>query len=648
MSSLRRALAATLLLAAGRGWGTARADVHPAFEPGGRLLCAARSGARRAVAAVPDGSGGHLLVVQDGALDPARPDTAGIDLGLLRIAADLAPLEGGSPTAASEPCGTLLLGGDGDQSAAILLPDARGGLLLGGAEVDTARWGEARVFAAGFDAGGAALFSPALTLPADPSIASRWAFGASDGDGGLLLGWQEDAAPGILGGPVSVRRIDGRGIPVWGSPVRLSGTGVPDATFAALAPDGTGGAYASWRELRESEPDRDFHPRLQRVGADGTALWAAGGVRVDPDHGIQPPVALLPDPRGILVAFLADAPRLQLLTADGSPAWGRSGVRLADPNGAAWRSDVALHRGPGGSLYVTWIERLEDESGRLVALRLSPDGAPLWPEPAPLLVHPHAILGRSEAVLEDGTLAAAAVLWQPDLADDPSDLAAQVIDPRGRVKTTLAGMALAAAPRSQTAPLMFSAAPNGAPEAQVVWSDDRFGTGDGVFQAYYVQALQVTTFPRLEPEAVALRQGDTVEATLLGDDLRPGLLLDAGRGVRAEALEVAPIGAEGPGDRVRARLSAEPWAAVGAHDLRLLNPDGSTAGLTGAIDVSLDPRRADIDGSGRADGLDLAILAAAFGRRAEDPGYDQSADIDGSGLVDGLDLAILAARFGAP
>jgi len=55
----------------------------------------------------------------------------------------------------------------------------------------------------------------------------------------------------------------------------------------------------------------------------------------------------------------------------------------------------------------------------------------------------------------------------------------------------------------------------------------------------------------------------------------------------------------------------------------------------------------DLDGSGRVDGRDLAILAWAFGSYIGDWRYSSTADIDGSGTVDGEDMALLAAYFGS-
>jgi hypothetical protein len=56
--------------------------------------------------------------------------------------------------------------------------------------------------------------------------------------------------------------------------------------------------------------------------------------------------------------------------------------------------------------------------------------------------------------------------------------------------------------------------------------------------------------------------------------------------------------------------------------------------------------RADIDLSGRVDGIDLARLGRAFGASTGSQRYDAAADLDRDGQVDGADLALLAAQFG--
>jgi len=58
------------------------------------------------------------------------------------------------------------------------------------------------------------------------------------------------------------------------------------------------------------------------------------------------------------------------------------------------------------------------------------------------------------------------------------------------------------------------------------------------------------------------------------------------------------------------------------------------------------PPVGDLNGDGVVDLTDLALLLAAYGTCAGDPGYLDDADIDGSGCVDLPDLALLLAHYG--
>jgi len=56
--------------------------------------------------------------------------------------------------------------------------------------------------------------------------------------------------------------------------------------------------------------------------------------------------------------------------------------------------------------------------------------------------------------------------------------------------------------------------------------------------------------------------------------------------------------------------------------------------------------RGDVDASGRVDGIDLVLLALAFGSEQGEERYRAEADVNGDGIVDGFDLAILIEFFG--
>ena len=53
----------------------------------------------------------------------------------------------------------------------------------------------------------------------------------------------------------------------------------------------------------------------------------------------------------------------------------------------------------------------------------------------------------------------------------------------------------------------------------------------------------------------------------------------------------------------------------------------------------------DVNGDGRVDCTDLALVRAAFGKSTGQPGYDARADMDRNGKIDVYDLAFVSRRL---
>ncbi len=639
----RLLLRLALLLPAARG---ARADILPLLEADGRLLCGGRSGARTAVASLPDGDG-HLVLTRDARVDPEAPPDAGLDIGILRLDAGLLTRPVNDGRGGADPCGTPLLGGTGEQRIRTALVMSPGRFLIAGDEIPPDPDQPSRIFAFAFDAAAAPLWPDVVLTPANPESPSMASFAAPDGAGGFFLGWQQSTDPEGLSGVVVIDRFGADGVAAWSSPIILSSASGASARDTRIAADGAGGVFVVWSEWR----DAGAFPLvlLQHLDRSGARLFAREGVTVDPDLSTAPPVALVPGPQGLLVLSLSDRPRARLFTPAGLPAWGAGGRPLA-PDDAITRAD--LHAvAASGSTYVTWMESPAAGSRRIAIVRLLGDGSPAWPSPRLLLDRPD-LITRTESLLAGGGLIAAAMVRATG-SGDPADLVVQAIDPRGRLRTGPAGAPLATVPGTQAHPLFLPPATDAgwpgaaAPAAGVLWSDSRPGTGVFGADAWFTQELLVISAPRLDaPAPSELRQGEERSVTLTGDDLQPGLTADAGPGIDAKVMAVGPLSADGPGDRLVLRLAARDDAPLGPRILTIANPDRGSTSASDVVSVTLDTARIDIDGSGRADGRDLAILAGSFGRAAGEPGYDGSADLDGSGLVDGLDLALLSKWFG--
>lgn len=54
----------------------------------------------------------------------------------------------------------------------------------------------------------------------------------------------------------------------------------------------------------------------------------------------------------------------------------------------------------------------------------------------------------------------------------------------------------------------------------------------------------------------------------------------------------------------------------------------------------------DVNGDGKVDGKDIAVVATAFGSYPEHPRWNSAADINGDNVINSLDLALVAVNFG--
>jgi hypothetical protein len=608
-------------------------------------------------AGLPDANGGFRLVA--GATMPSAglAGTEGFDVFLARFDAALQPIQVGSGALSDPACGGPIFGGIDDQIPAAALPREDGGLVVAGTEI---LWEEGgarhRVFARAFHADGRAIDGAAFS-PGPAGADTRFPRLAPDGRGGYLFLWSDLAPPaGLTTGVLRLQRLDARLAPVWAEPARVSYEDDIAGFFASVEPAGDGGAYVAWPEaLYDAQRTfRGLRGRVQRIGADGAPLWGPAGLRPwDGEHEAIPALGIVTDgAAGVLVVFSGGLVRAQKLSAAGDRLWGNAGIVLADPLDPGFADEAWPAAAPDGGVYVAWVERRNGGEDRILARRLERDGRLPWPRPAALRAHPGPVYAPARAVLSDGSLAVAWMDGRSRSSDDPDDLYVQIVDRRGRIKGPPGGMPIVTGFDWQLFPAVVPApaGPSGAlPGFRLAWSDLRGESLEGEGTAFYAQVVAVRSTPRLTaPAGARLPQGASAEILLAGDDLQPGLLAEAGEEIAIEAAAGPAAAPDAPGDALALRLRVGTDARPGPRALRLVNPDGGSLLLPGFLEIDLDARRVDVDRSGRVDGVDLALLARAFGRTAGDDRYAAAADVDADGQVDGRDLALLASRFGSP
>jgi hypothetical protein len=331
----------------------------------------------------PDGAGGQFIAAND-----LRDGTS--DIYLFRVGND-GLLFPGWPAQ-----GTPVITAPGGQFVSQVLADGFGGVIV--------VWTDSRgslldsdIYAQRLDASGTPLWPPDGVLLIVGSDRYGNSVTASDGAGGLLVAWESGYQdPNIL-----ALRVTSAGdiAPGWdpGGVVVCGHTGHQDQP--AIAPDGTGGAYVSWIDERDSVYDPELF--MQRVSAGGVPQWAADGIPIDPGFARDDRALLVPVEGDVFVFWSTDdTARGQRLNADGESLWPAAGVPLG---GKASHADIyissAMEDGDGGAI-VLWLAYPGMEYA-LDAQRVDGSGTLLWgPAGVRLVSVPDQVFGTS--VCPDG------------------------------------------------------------------------------------------------------------------------------------------------------------------------------------------------------------------------------------------------------
>ncbi len=125
---------------------------------------------------------------------------------------------------------------------------------------------------------------------------------------------------------------------------------------------------------------------------------------------------------------------------------------------------------------------------------------------------------------------------------------------------------------------------------------------------------------------VAVTNGNSSSVSILLGDGRGGISADSEFGV-----------APGPNSVAMGEFNGD-----GAVDLVVANFGGDTVSIL----FNQLSDRADLNGSNRIDGFDVAAIGRLAGRGSGEPGYRRGFDVDLNGTIDGNDLALVASRFG--
>lgn len=291
---------------------------------------------------------------------------------------------------------------------------------------------------------------------------------AADGAGGVIIAWRHATAGGES--DIYAQRLDASGSPSW----TLDGVPVcTEAGFqsdAIVVPDGAGGAIVVWTDNRVASSDL----YAQRLDANGTAMWTAGGVPVCTATGNQLRAVAIADGFGGAIVAWEDwragaNPDVyaQRVAPNGARRWGTNGTPYAIATYSQQYPRLAPD-GAGGA-FLVWMD-FRSLNSDVYASRVDSAGTTSWSDQPICTDGAHQYYPVAAA---DG-LGGVIVAWQ-DSRSDINDIYAQRTNIFGSASWTLNGVLVCAATGAQQNPAILA---DGAGGAFVAWQDSRSGTDD--------------------------------------------------------------------------------------------------------------------------------------------------------------------------
>lgn len=363
-----------------------------------------------------------------------------------------------------------------DQWSAVGVSDGAGGAIFVWEDRRTGAWD---LQARRVSATGTALW-PANGVPVVTATATqRFVACVPDGAGGVIAAW-EDYRSGAA--DIYVQRLDANGTALW----TANGVGVctqaASQVLPTIASDGAGGAIIAWQDFRGA--DGDIY--AQRVNASGAVQWIANGVAVCTSAGIQHSVKTCGSAGGVFLAWsderggaIADDVYMQRLSAAGAAGFAVNGLPVSASAGSQFLAAVEPD-GTGGML-VLWQDT---NSGKiqLRAQRMSSNGLPQWANGG-MDVATSAFDQQYPSMRDDGS-GGMLLSWGEARGATLHDVYAQRISAGGTQLWGAAGVALCLLDGEQW---ITSLVPDAGGGAIVTWSDRRGGTYD-----LYAQRVSAT------------------------------------------------------------------------------------------------------------------------------------------------------------
>ena len=224
-------------------------------------------------------------------------------------------------------------------------------------------------------------WTPAENLPVcTAETAQHFPVLTTDGNDGVIVAWR-DARNGNY--DIFAQNVNSKGEMVWAP----DGIAVCDHTAFQGAPvivsDLSGGAILVWGDTRNGTPDS----YAQRINANGKKLWNPDGVEVCTEAALQDDFTVIPDGNGGVIVVWEDLRAgnqdiyLQKISAEGKAVWKQNGIAVFSGEGDQY-DPALISDGKGGAIVVWWDISTPDWN--IYAQRIDNNGNTVWDAVAPV------------------------------------------------------------------------------------------------------------------------------------------------------------------------------------------------------------------------------------------------------------------------
>ena len=240
-----------------------------------------------------------------------------------------------------------------------------------------------------------------------------WSNFVSDNNGGFYITWSELTDDGRH---ITAHRFDRSGKPIWRSPTVVAAFS-GNQVFPFAASDGQGGLLVVWQEYDQRNFISD-NIYVQRIDSDGRIRWTENGMTICDAPILEQSISFIDDGRGGIVAVWQDDrdiyPDLyaQRISADGKAQWEVNGSPICAAGGH--QTLPVLTRSGKDQFFVAWVDYREDysfESHKAIyAQQINLNGETLWAENGILIFTADGDVSLFPFVLE-GNSGELKILW---------------------------------------------------------------------------------------------------------------------------------------------------------------------------------------------------------------------------------------------